>query len=149
MITKELLVPYLANIVAVIHADGVIQEEETSALESICQRIEAGREDLEEAIRCVAENRFRLTPVGRFSDKVRNLEDMVFVAMKDGNLAKEEKALVLSFAKNIQITQSQFRAIVSETKLKIDLQRSCRVCTQCGVSIQADARFCSECGSPC
>jgi uncharacterized tellurite resistance protein B-like protein len=58
MITKELLVPYLANIVAVIHADGVIQEKETSALESICQRIEAGREDLEEAIRCIAENDF-------------------------------------------------------------------------------------------
>lgn len=149
MITKEFLAPYLANIVAVIHSDGVIQEEETSALESICQRIEAGQEDLEEAIRCVAENRFRLTPVGRFSDKVRNLEDMVFVAMKDGNLAKEEKALVLSFAKNIQITQSQFRTIVSETKLKIDLQRSCRVCTQCGGSIQAGARFCTECGNPC
>jgi uncharacterized tellurite resistance protein B-like protein len=149
MITKELHVPYLANIISVIHADGAIQKEETDAMESICQRIEADQKDLEEAIRCVAENRFRLTPVGRFSDKVRNLEDMVFVAMKDGNLAKEEKALVLSFAKNLQITQEQFRTIVSETKLKIDLQRSSRVCGKCGQQMQAGARFCTECGTPC
>ena len=95
--TKEEMVLYLANIVLVSSVDGVFNPEEAKAIETIRREIGASENGLKKALSIVGQGEHQITPVGRISDKVRNLEDMVFVSLSDGEFSKSEKPEVLSF----------------------------------------------------
>lgn len=143
---QEDVVQYLANIISVAGADGVVSEIEGKAIESIRQEINASESDLRKALHAIAHGGHQMTPVGRFSDKVRNLEDMIFVAICDGQLSKSEKPEILSFAKAIKISQNQVSEILSEAKLRLKSQKTTMSCTSCGKDIPKESIFCPECG---
>ena len=65
---------------------------------------------------------YHATPVGRFSDKVRNLEDMILIALSDGRLPDSEKEQIRAFAKAINVNQDQINEMVSESKDRLRLQ---------------------------
>jgi hypothetical protein len=146
---KEDIVTYLANIVSASRAEGKINPLEEKALEEMCEGIGARRDDLEKALKAVGKGHYKPTPVGRFSDKVRNLEDMIYISVSDEKLPASQKKVILSFAKEIKVSQAQINEILYESKKRIKLQRGEVSCSSCGKEIPPNSKFCPYCGSKC
>ena len=144
--TKEEKLLYLSNVVFIAGTDQVISDAEAKAIEIVRQQIGASEGDLKKALHTVSNGNHRLTPFGRFSDKARNLEDMILVAISDGEISKSEKPEILFFAKTIKISQDQITEILSEAKLRMKSQKTTLTCTSCEKEIPPDSIFCSECG---
>ncbi len=144
--TKEEKLLYLSNVVFVAGTDHVISEAEAEAIEIVRQQMGASQGDLKKALHAVSHGHYQLKPCGRFSAKVRNLEDMILVAISDGEISKSEKPEILSFAKTIKISQDQITEILSEAKLRMKSQKTTLTCPSCEKEIPPDSIFCSECG---
>lgn len=144
--TKEEKLLHLSNVVFIAGTDQVISEAEAKAIEIVRQQIGASEGELKQALHSVNHGNHQLTPFGRFSAKVRNLEDMILVAISDGEISKSEKPEILSFAKTIKISQDQITEILSEAKLRMKSQKTTLTCTSCEKEIPPDSIFCSECG---
>jgi uncharacterized tellurite resistance protein B-like protein len=144
--TKEEKLLYLSNVVFVAGTDQVISEAEAKAIEIVRQQIGASEGDLKKALHTVSHGKHPLTPFGRFSAKVRNLEDMILVAISDGEISNSEKPEIVSFAKTINISQDQITEILSEAKLRLKSQKTTLTCPSCEKEISPDSIFCSECG---
>jgi len=138
---------YLANVLAVARADNVLSPQEESALEAARCEIMAKKKDLRDAEKLAADQNYELTPVGLFSDRVRNLEDMVLVAMVDGELDDTEKRRLTLFAKQIGVTQGQIRVIVSDVKHRLKVKTATVSCPSCSAQITASSKFCPQCGA--
>jgi hypothetical protein len=140
------LTAMLANAVAVALADGSLTSVEQSAIEAL--RIDLGlkKADSARAIRAAQAPDFIPVAVGRFSDNVRNLEDMLFLALVDGDLGAQESALVVSFARSIALTDDQIRALVPDAERRAKAARGALSCPSCGTALNQDARFCPSCG---
>lgn len=137
---------YLANIASISAVDGKVSPFEAKAIENTRKEIGATESDLHKALTAVAQGDHQITPIGRFSDRVRNLEDMIYVSLSDGELSKSEKPEVLSFAKSIKITQDQLTEILSESKFRIKSQKAFIKCASCGNEIPSESKFCTKCG---
>ena len=137
---------YLANVILISAADGVLSDEEGEAVEKIRQETGAGEEQLKKALEAVAQGRHALKPVGRFSERVRNLEDMVFVSLADGEMSKAEKPELLSFAKQIKVTQAQISDILAQAKERCKTSEKGPSCPSCKKEIPPDSKFCPFCG---
>lgn len=146
---NEDIITYLANVVLVSRVDGKVDLLEREAIESIRQGIGARESDLAKAIEVVDSGNHKPTPVGRFSDKVRNLEGMIYISVSDGRLPAAQKKVILSFAKEINVSQAQINEILSESKRRIKLQRGEMNCASCGKEIPPGSKFCPYCGSKC
>jgi len=144
--TKEQMVMYLANVAMIAAVDGELNPSEAKAIESIRQEIGATKAELQKALTAVAQGGYKIFQVGRFSDQVRNLEDMIVVSLKDGVVAESEKSEVLSFAKSIKITRGQITEIFAESKARILLQKNSLECVPCGKKIPSNSKFCPHCG---
>lgn len=143
----EEMVVYLANIAFIAAADGSLDPREAKAIEAIRQEIGASRSDLEKALTSVVQGKHRVSPAGRFSDKVRNLEDMILVSVSDGKMAKTEKPTLLTFAKAIKVSQDQLSEMLSESKLRIASHSASKACSSCHVEIPPESKFCPHCGT--
>jgi uncharacterized tellurite resistance protein B-like protein len=146
---KKDLVTYLANIVLVSRVDREVHPLEKEAMENICRGIGARQGELNSAIEIVEAGNHKPTPVGRFSDKVRNLEDMIYISISDEQLPASQKKVILSFAKEIKVSKAQINEILSESKRRIKLQRGEMNCSSCGKEIPPGSKFCPYCGSKC
>ncbi len=138
---------YLANVLSVARADGTLSPAEDSALEGIRSSLKAKKTHLNQAQKVAASDDFVPTPVGRYSEQIRNIEDMVYVALIDGELANEEKRVVTAFAKQTGCTQDQLNRIVSEAKARVLTADKRITCSSCKKQVSATAKFCSECGA--
>ena len=145
--THEEILTYLANVAMISAVDGQLSPLEAKAIETVRQEIDASKNDLNAALQAVAQGDYQIIPVGRFSEKVRNLEDMVFVSLVDGDLSKAEKPEILSFAKAIKINQNQLTQILSETKNRFKTNTSETRCPCCGKGIPPESKFCPLCGA--
>jgi len=144
--THEEIIQYLANVGIISSVDGKLSPAEAEAIECIRQEIGAAESDLHKALTSVSMQKSRLVPVGRFSDKVRNLEDMIFVSISDGDFAKSEKSEVLSLAKSIQVTQEQVKEILSASKQRVKPKTDTLTCSACRNEIPPNSKFCPKCG---
>ncbi len=147
MITSDLAVTYLANIIKISQMDGKMHPKEQEALGKVFERLQVDENTMEEALKEVAGGRYIIMPVGRFSDKIRNLEDMLYVALVDGELSVPEKDEMLAFVKKIGLADEQVKTILTETKIKIELQMVALECSQCGTTLTANTKFCTNCGT--
>ena len=84
------VVQYLANVLVVARADGSFGAREEAAMESIRLAIKAKKSELNKASKLAGSDDFILVPAGRYSERIRNIEDMIFVALLDGELADKE-----------------------------------------------------------
>ncbi len=139
-------ITYIANVIAIAQADGKVTSEEQSAVAFVRQKNGASEDDVQAAIRLVQAGDYNITPVGRYSDTIRNLEDMLLVSLIDGDLADEEKKAMLAFAKTIKLSQEQINTIVAETKKFVREMTVATRCNACGVTLPAGSKFCTECG---
>lgn len=145
---KDFMVTYLANVMLVSHVDGRVAPEEEKAVEMIRLGIGAGPEEFNQALEKVKQVQHTITPVGRFSDRVRNFEDMLLVALIDSELALPEKTEVLAFAKKIQLTQDQINTMLSETRELVQKLQNEGKCPECGKTLPPGSKFCIACGTP-
>ena len=138
---------YLANVLAVARSDGVLSPQEETAIEDVRNEIGAKKKDLKDAQKLAQREDFQPTPVGRYSERIRNLEDMVFMSLVDGEFDSLEKQTILAFAKQLGITQAQVNRIMSESKTRSKSKQAQTQCSSCAASVATTAKFCPECGA--
>ena len=138
---------YIANILHVARADGMLSPNEEKAAEEIRLQLKVKKKDFNEAQKLVSDPSFCLKAVGRYSERIRNMEDMVFVALVDGKLADSEKQQIAKFAREIGITQQQINGILTEVKSRAKGTDIVASCPYCRKPIPAASRFCPECGA--
>lgn len=146
---KDELRIYLANILVVIGVGGQVDPAELEGVSSICKNLSASEEDLKFAASAVEAGVHRLTPVGRFSDKIRNLEDMVEASLSAGSPPDAERRLILSFARAISLTQPQINEIVNDVKKRFETANRESFCGSCGKQMPGNSKFCPFCGVGC
>lgn len=137
---------YLANLIAISRVDGIVSQNELSVIETVQKRIGARKTELKKAENLVQSGDFKSKSVGKFSERAANLEDMMMVALADGALDDSEKSILISFAKQIGITNEQVKLIFSERKSVLASVNATQACPSCSAKVQNDAKFCPECG---
>lgn len=145
MINPDLVVFYLANIIKMSQTDGKMNSKAQMALKEVCKRFQVDKKTLKAAAGAVSGGGHVLMPVGRFSDKVHNLEDMLFVALVDGEFSDAERTEIQGFVEKIHVTEEQVQTILTETKIKIDLQMVARECSKCGTNLAPGIKICPVC----
>jgi len=145
-LSDEDKITYLANLMAVSRADGSVSPNERKAVETAQKRIGARKTALKKAESVVEVENYSATPVGPFSTRIANLEDMVLVSLVDGTLDQTEKPVVLEFARRVGVTNDQLKLILSEVKAFIASTKATRACPSCSAEVPQEAKFCPECG---
>ncbi len=113
---REETIDYLANIYAVVAADGAIDRIEERVFEAIARDIGGGYFERKQAVEKAGAGNLPARLELRWSDQVRNLEDMLFVAYCDGSLEPTEKKVIIDYANFLSISQTQLAAIRQEAK---------------------------------
>jgi hypothetical protein len=116
------ILQYLANILLIVGADDKVVRPEGRAMEGVLREVGAGVRDLDQAAEFIHQGNRRVTPTGRLSDKVRNLEDMVLVALSDGELPDSEKKLILEFVQAIGLGKAHLTQIVAEARKRLGME---------------------------
>ena len=107
---------YLANIISVARSDGQLTPSETDAISNIQKSIGAKKAILNKAEALAENSQFKPEPIGSLSDRIANLENLVYVSLIDGKLRESEKAKLMEFAKLVGVTKDQFQTIIREVK---------------------------------
>jgi hypothetical protein len=118
--TRSEKITYLANILAVALADQQISRPETMAMRDVLGRLGAG-DDLLQAARDLLdrEGAYALTPLADPADGMRNIEDMVLLALADGALQPDESALIEGFLSDLGFAQADMDMIVRRTQTRL------------------------------
>ena len=117
--TKDEQIHYLANIFYVARADGRVSTLEDSMVEELSKGINAGYLETRNALDLSMAKDFTFTFPKRFSDRIRNLEDMLCVAYCESGLDDMEKKVIVDYAKQIGVTQKEIDIIREETKARL------------------------------
>ena len=125
------IISYLANVILIAHADNALSPREQGALEQIRTAIGAKKGELTKATKLVESNSYTLTKVGRFSDQIRNLEDMLYLSLVDGELAEDETKIITEYCKLISISQEQLDLLVSEADQRGRRETATLICPAC------------------
>lgn len=139
-------VHYLGNVLRVAFADKSLSARETTALEEIRKGIDAKKGQFTAAQKAVESGSYSFIKVGSFADQVRNLEDMLFVAMTDTDLNDTEFQLVNEFCQLIGVYKEQLDKLITDISSRCDSAIHNITCPSCSTSVQAPARFCPSCG---
>ena len=114
--TKDEQVRYLANLYHVLLSDGKVETVEEKVFEQIAREIGAGYFERRNALESAQAEGYELFMMKRFSDRIRNLEDMLFAAMCNGVVDADEKKFIVDFATRAAMNQQQFNTIKAEAK---------------------------------
>lgn len=146
--TSSDLVQYLSNVIRVVRADSQLTPAEETALATVVADMGAQKKEVKEAERLASQSDFQVKAVGRYSEQIRNIEDMVYVALADGDLGESEKTTIVELAQQLGVTQDQVDRIASESQARATAQATTVAYPKCGAQCQATAKFCPECGTP-
>lgn len=136
---------YLLNLVGIVTVDGVLTEVEESLLERVRAHIGATKGQLARAVKNAQPGSIDLTALGRLSDRIRCVEDMIEAASADGELAAVEREVLTEAVRALGLTQGHVDVMVREAKARqVQLPRNC---PSCGVAAAAGAKFCLSCGA--
>ena len=147
-LSNDQLITYLSNIIYVARIDGKITASETQAIEEIQKRIGAKKSDFNKASQKAESPDFKIKLVGHFSDKIKNLEDIIYVSLIDGELDENEKSFFIEAASDLKISAEQIDIIMNDVKNYLDSQSNVKICANCNSNIDSNAKFCPECGTP-
>ena len=117
---KDQQVKYLANIYAVIAADGDVDRLEDRVFEQISRGIKAGYFERKQAQENAVAGGLPAELDSRWSDQIRNLEDMFFAGLCDDSLESAEKKVIVAFARTLGISQKQLDRIRAESRQRYE-----------------------------
>ena len=147
-LTEQDKVYYLANVLCAAVADKSLSARETAALEEVRKGIDAKKGILATAQKAVENGSYTFVKAGSFADQVKNLENMLFVALMDQDLSESENRLIHEFTRLIGVSQGQLDQLITETSRRCDAANHEITCPSCSKSATAQARFCPSCGQP-
>ena len=107
---------YLANIYHLLIVDGDMERLEERVFDDIRRDIRAGYTETQKAKELARQEEYQFELVGRWSDRIANLEDMLFAACCDGVFERAEQKAIQKYVKQLGISQTQFDVIKQETK---------------------------------
>ena len=107
---------YLANIYLVLASDNEVKRDEERLFEAISREIQAGYSERRQAMKLADNQEVQKNVSARWSERIRNLEDMIFVAYGNGVLEPLEKQAIVEYAKHLGIEQQQLDLIKKEVK---------------------------------
>ena len=113
---NEERVKYLANLYCVLIADDATDRVEETVFEEISRDIGAGYFERREAMEMAKNEGLQVQLADRLSQRIRNLEDMLFMAYCDDALAPTEKKLIMEYANSLGISQEQLKMVNEEAK---------------------------------
>lgn len=137
---------YLANVLSIAYADGVLSPKEQAVLEEIRTGIGAKKGTLTAAQRLIEAGGYTPVKVGPFAAQIANLADMIYLCLVDGELAEPETKLALAFGKLIGITQDQLSLLSREATARVQQKTLAFNCPACGTAVTGQAKFCPHCG---
>jgi uncharacterized tellurite resistance protein B-like protein len=113
-LTEQEQINYLANVVALAHADASLSPKETAAIEEARLALGAKKGILNAATKAVESGSYTIAPVGDFATRIRNIADMLYVCYVDGELADDEKKAIATLCRAVGLTQEQLNLMVKE-----------------------------------
>jgi len=113
---NEAKIQYLANIYHLVRSDGQVGSAEEKMMEAVAEGIGVGYLETRKGLDMSMEKDFAVSYPKRWSDRIRNVEDMLLVAYADQKLSSMEKQVLGEFANKLGISQKQFDVIKEETK---------------------------------
>jgi predicted RNA-binding Zn-ribbon protein involved in translation (DUF1610 family) len=146
-LSNEQKILYLSNVVAMARADGQLSPDEVEAIEAVTKSIGARKTELNKAYQQAEQSEFQPAPVGFWSDKIKNLEDIIYVSMIDGEIDNREEHLLLAFAKQVKISQEQLNLIIGDVKNAVSIASGNISCPSCKAKVTGPAKFCPACGA--
>ena len=114
---------YLANIYLVLASDNEVKRDEERLFEAISREIKAGYLERRQAMKLAENQEVQTNVSARWSERIRNLEDMIFVAYSNGVLEPLEKQAIVKYAKHLGIEQQQLNLIKKEVKQRHEASR--------------------------
>jgi hypothetical protein len=117
--TNDEQIQYLANIYYLARCDGRFEVEEDYLLQEIARGIGAGYLETRKALDKSMVDGFEVKFPVRFSEKIRNFEDMLMVAFYDNKLEQTEKKIIASYVSHLEIEQKQIDIIKEEIKQRL------------------------------
>lgn len=145
-LSEQEKVHYLANVLRVAFVDKSLSAREAAALEEVRKSIDAKKGLLTAAQKAVESGSYAFIGAGSFADQVRNLEDMLFVALMDKDFDEKESQLVKEFCHLVGVHQEQLDKLIADTSRRCDSSNHTTTCPSCSTSITTQARFCPSCG---
>ena len=112
-------VQYLANIYYVARVDGQVDRLEEKLIDHIAKGIQAGYFETYKGKDESEKEDFSIKYPKRWSDRIRNVEEMLLVAFADEKLHSLEKKILMEYANHLGINQTQFKVIREETKKRL------------------------------
>ncbi len=97
---------YLANVMAIAQADGVVSLEESQVFQDIAMRLQAGASDMAEARRRMEGEEFQFVLPEDPLARLANFEDMIMMALADGRLHHHESRLLEDLAGALRFSQA-------------------------------------------
>lgn len=114
---------YLSNLYMLLFRDGQIDSQEERLVDSISKEIRASHDDRHRARNLFKEEGLQTDVSARWSDRIRNLEDLIFAAYLDGTVEPSEKRIVVDYAKHLGIDQRQLNQIKLETRRRAEARQ--------------------------
>lgn len=96
---------YLANLLAIVYADGHLCPQEDMVLNKVLARLGANIDDLDTAYALFAEEGYDCKVVGTYSQQIQNMEDMMRLCLADGELHENEKQWITHFSGMLGLDQ--------------------------------------------
>ncbi len=97
---------YLANVLSIAKIGGKVAATESLVLRSIIHRIGGTQEDLAAAGKLLGEGHYQVQLPDSLNERMDNLQDMIMVAIADGNLSPMEAAPIERMAKAMKYAQA-------------------------------------------
>jgi tellurite resistance protein len=118
-IPKENLPSYLANVLSIAKIEGEVSQAESYVLRKIIHRVGGTQQDLIAAGKLLASGNYKLRLVDSAQERMDNLQDMVMVALSDGDASPQETAPIERIAAQMHYTQADINLAVRRAELEL------------------------------
>ena len=112
---SEEKVRYLANVLHICGRERSGRSLIEKALSEVCKGIGAFYSDRSKAQALLDSGSFEMQFTGRLSERIRNVEDMLFLAMVDGEIPADQQEVLTGVAREARLDMAILERIVDET----------------------------------